>query len=105
MAAYRRRQQKLSEKAPRWEHARGRLRLSRARAFDRRQEELAKARQGRAERRARWQREDAERAAEWARRKAEGRRWSLGEMARLEDDLAARRRPQPPLPDDWMYRR
>lgn len=47
---------------------------------------------------------DKERA-ELARRNAEGRRWSLSEMARLEEDLAARRLAQHALPADWVYRR
>jgi hypothetical protein len=37
MAAYRRRRQKLSEKTPRWDRPRGRLRLSRLQAFEREQ--------------------------------------------------------------------
>lgn len=104
VAAYRRRQQKVSEKAPRWDHARGRLRLSKAGAFDRRQAELAEARQQRAERRERYRRMDEERTAKRATWRRPPTRAELEAMTD-EELLALAPRPRPPLTDDWMYRR
>ena len=98
VAAYRRRRQRLAESTPRWERARGRLRLSGLAAFEKRQAWEAVWRADLDERR----RQDA------ARRPVRPDRPPTdAELAAMTDEqiLALAGRPRPPLPDDWMLRR
>jgi hypothetical protein len=102
VAAYRRRQQGITERTPRWERSRGRLRLSRLHAFERRQAQVAEWRRQRDQRR-----EQDRRLAEARVDPPLRRPPSRGEVEAMSDGelLALVQRPRPPLPDDWMMRK
>ena len=99
VAAYRRRRQRLAESTPRWERARGRLRLSGLAAFEERQARQVAWRAERDEQR----RQDEQRAARRAPRP--DRPPTETELEAMTDEQLLALAGRPPLPDDWMLRR
>jgi hypothetical protein len=100
MAAYRRRRQKLSEKTPRWDGPRGRLRLSRLQAFDR--EQIAQRDWERKRvRQRRSQTQPPTRPV--AERERPPTTAELNAMTDEQLQAMVPKKPEP-LPDDWMFR-
>jgi hypothetical protein len=102
MAAYRRRQQGMAERTPKWSGPRGHLRLSRLTAFEREQE-IEAERQGRRAYGAKHRQEalSSQLALALPEPKRPPTSAELDAMTEAELLALVPRKPEP-LPDDWM---